>query len=166
MEASWGPLGGPFGPSWGLKLAQVGSKRALGARFFRKSDFSRIRAPLEGEHTLEPQVGPKMGQDRPKIGLRGLQEGLREHLISCQILMSILDHFWVRFGTLLGPLWGPQIDPKIDQILIPEPGCPQDGPKRPQDGPKRPPRGPKRPPRGFERPPRGPQEPPQRPKTS
>ena len=147
MEASWGPLGAPFGPSWVPKLAQVRSKRALGARFFKKSDFSKFRAPLEGEHTLGPQVGLKMAQDRPEIGPRGLQEGLQEHLISCQILMSILDHFWVRFGTLLGTLWGPQIDPKIDQILIPEPGCPQERPKRPQDGPKSPPRGPKRPPR-------------------
>ena len=112
LEASWGPLGAPFGPSWAPKLAQVRSKRALGPRFFKKSDFSKFRAPLEGEHTLGPQAGPKMAQDRPKIVPRGLQEGLQEHLISRQILMSILDHFWVRFGTLWGHFWVPKSTPK------------------------------------------------------
>ena len=87
----------------------------------------------------------------------------------------VLGSIWARFWVPSGALLATQDDPKIDQILVPEPVGPQEGPRGSQEASKRLPRGaqegpktsqesPKRPQEAPKRRPRGPKRPQEAPK--
>ena len=125
---------------------------------------------------------PKTSQDRPKIGPRSPQDGLKTVLKRDRFQDRFYDRFWVVLafvlatswavlgaqGAVLGPSWAHLGRPRrsenraMERIENVDPAvgcvkCTQDRPRPSQDPPRRPKTPPKTAPRRPKRPPRRPQ---------